>query len=78
MSWDELPLGRWAAGQSKPRIGEVVDLAAFRRHSARWILEIEPRAESVEAALRTLDRVLGLLPTPATIPFSENCPRRRA
>jgi hypothetical protein len=60
MSWDELPLGRWAAGQSKPRIGEVVDLAEFRRQSARWILEIKPRAESAEATLRTLDRVLGL------------------
>ncbi len=71
---DELPLWLWAAEQSERRAAEVVDLGAFRERSARWRLEIEPRAQSVGVALRTLDRALGIEAAPPIGRLTERRP----
>jgi hypothetical protein len=72
MNWDQTPLGFWAAERINPKI---VNLEEFRGRSPRWLLEIEPRSESVGSALMVLDRVLGLQETPPIVEFR---PRRRA
>lgn len=71
---DDLPLFRWALARPT---AEVVSLDEFRRDSPRWALEIRPR-ETVQSALRALDRCLGLEPTPPLARFPETRPLRRA
>lgn len=68
----DLPLFAW--GLARPT-AEVVVLAEFREKSPRWLLEIRPRSETVEAALHVLSSTLGMV-DPASV--STLRPRRRA
>lgn len=75
--WGETPLGRWA-NQPEPVAASVHDLDEFRARSARWRLEIAPRAASVGSAMLVLDRVLDIAPPPPMVRLADVIPRRRA
>ena len=71
-AWETTQLGGWAANRSP---AQVVDLGSHRSASARWQLEISPRAIG---AIEIFDRLIGLKPTPSLAHLPEDRPRRRA